>query len=315
MTTHCNATLRPPPPAPMAKAVAAGDMITLHRMPDNDASNLALEQLACLAELAAISLSLNHYFTVAVGKVSEAEWQRLFDRNPVWFDLYFLPPTEMLARAFRVPGLVEHMRLPGTDGEPNEQLLNFLDLNLLDRARGMGRQAVAIGQELANHDGEIVFAVGPEDSDKALHALTIFKVVLAEMNARCHYGQGMHALISAGQRGIDAGYLRAVTIDPTIQWHPFIVERVSREALAGRADFADALGKAAQSGPSKHIDKELFQLRYLLSLLHELKVLQSLTDADRYTLFCHQLGLYPDAGKNPKAALCTFIDRWEVSLL
>lgn len=291
------------------------NMIALHRKPGNNASNPALEELACLAELAAFSLSLNHYFTVVVGKVSEAEWRRLFDRNPVWFDLFFLPPTEILARAFQVPGLVEHMRLPGTDGEPNEQLLNFLDLNLLDRARGMGRQAVAIGQELANHDGEIVFAVGPEDSDKALHTLIVFKVVLAEMNARCHYGQGMHALIAAGQRGIDAGYLRAVSIDPTIQWHPSIVERVSREALAGRADFADALGKAAQSGPSKHIDKELFQLRYLLSLLHELKILHTLPDADRYALFCHQLGLYPDTGKNPKAALCTFIDRWEASLL
>jgi len=179
----------------------------------------------------------------------------------------------------------------------------------------MGRQAVAIGQELAHHDGEIVFDVGPQDADKALHILATFKTLLAEMRARCHYGQGMHALIAAGQGGTDAGYLRAVTIDPTIQWHPTIVERVSREALAGKADFADALGKAAQSGPSKHIDKGLFQLRYLLSLLREMKILQTLSDAERYTLFCHQLRLYPDTGKNPKAALCTFIDRWESALL
>jgi hypothetical protein len=58
--------------------------------------------------------------------------------------------------------------------------------------------------------------------------------------------------------------------------------------MKGRTEFAAKLRKAAENGPSAKIDKDLHQLRYVLGLLHELGILDQLTDADRYELFCHE---------------------------
>lgn len=175
------------------------------------------------------------------------------------------------------------------------------------------RQVTAIHSEVVSREVPVTLNVEEAEVPQILEELAVYKAVVAIIRAYCFYGQGMHSLIAAGQRGNDKGYVLAVSIDPTVQWHPAVLERVSREAIAGRTAFASKLRKAAESGPSQRIDKDLHQLRYMLGIFEELGILKKLADADRYELFCIELGLYPNTGENPKAALCTFIKRWRRS--
>lgn len=177
------------------------------------------------------------------------------------------------------------------------------------------REVAAVHSEVISHEGPITLNTDDVEAQQILEELAVYKAVVAIIRAYCFYGQGMHALIAAGQRGNEKGFVLAASVDPTIQWHPAVLERVSRDAIAGRTDFAGKLRKAAESGPSPRIDKDLHQLRYLLGLFDEIGILKELSDAERYELFCHELGLYPDTGENPKAALCTFIKRLHRALV
>lgn len=226
-----------------------------------------------------------------------------------WFDLYLQPVGELEERIHALPAVAEIL-LPTVDETPA-----VVSHRALELARAKSRDIAAIARELRAHAPLDTSSFDAIERDALLELLALFKALTAEVRARCHYGQGMAALLDAGRRGNDTGYLRAVAIDPHLQWHPHIAERIEREACMLHNDFARQLQRAAAQGPSKRIDREHHQLRYLLALLRERGLLRQLKDTDRYRLFRHELGLYSDSGKNPKAALCAFVKRWEANLL
>ena len=270
----------------------------------------ALQFFRSIAELVAMNLSIVHYHDQVLVKVPDEAWATIIGHSPSWFGFYFLTPGEAFKRMMESPSANEVFQTETSISDPFQKFEQ-----IADRARGMARETVTLAKDFMAHDGPVLFEQGAELSEEFVKELALFKALNAETRSRAVYGQGMLSLVSAGQRGNDEGYLRAVAIDPTVQWHPDLAIRISREAMTGRGSFADDLRKAAQEGPSGKIDKDLNQLRYMLGLLHDLKILQNMQDAERYVVFCHQLGLYPDTGKNPKAALCAFIKRWEANLV
>lgn len=277
-------------------------------MSENDDEKKFLDALRGIAEMVALGLSMEHHFTEIAAKVPYATWEMLFKESPSWYEFYFVPPLELLKRIFELKSVQESLR----ELDPVADPLEKFQMLLIDN-RTKGREVATIWKELSEHDRPIVFNLGNSEIAETVAEIVTFKALAAEIRARSFHGQGMHSFIVAGQRGNDLGYLRAVEIDPTVQWHPALVDRVSREDVAGRREFARKLRKAAESGPSQRIDKDLHQLRYMLGIFEELGMLKELSDAERYELFCIQLGLYPNTGENPKAAVCTFIKRWRRS--
>ncbi|MEI2679838.1 MAG: hypothetical protein V9G29_19385 [Burkholderiaceae bacterium] len=218
------------------------------------------------AGLVALNLSLEQRLTDVVGKVSQASWERTFTRSPSWFDFYFTPPLESLERVRQLKGV----KGSAVTLEPGMDLLRVLSK---DGQRLSGPKCVevtAIHSEVVSREVPVTLNVEEAEVPQILEELAVYKAVVAIIRAYCFYGQGMHSLIAAGQRGNDKGYVLAVSIDPTVQWHPAVLERVSREAIAGRTAFASKLRKAAESGPSQRIDKDLHQLRYMLGIFEEL---------------------------------------------
>lgn len=270
----------------------------------------ALAILAAVAQQSALALAMEQHHKALLAHVPESVWNTHFKNFPAWFDLYFEPPANCLDRLTDLASRAEGLWPDTPDASPVDAFNT-----LLARSHEMTREVATLRRDVETAGQPVIIELDPAEAPETLDMLAMLKVSCAETRARCHYGQGMHALLAAGQRGNDAGYLRAVAIDPVLQYHPSLVARIAHEAAANRDDFARKLQKAAIQGPSKHIDKELHQLRFVLGLLHEMKVLPQLKDAERYQIFCHDLGLYPDTGENPKAALCTFVKRWEASLL
>lgn len=269
-----------------------------------------LDAFCDIAELAAWNLSIEHYYSQTIAKIPHDVWERIVKGYPAWFDFYFLSPAEALQQMIESEHFKEAFKIDSPAADPLAQLKQ-----IADRAKRHAKKTVSIAKDLVDYDGPVVFSQDDPISTDDIKALALLKALTAETRSRMTYGQGMHALVKAGKTGNDAGYLRAVSIDPAVQWHPSVVERLTREAFTGHTTFTKQLNKIAKDGPSKAIDKDLGQLRYVLGLLYELGILKEASDAERYDFFCKQLGLYPDTGKNPKAALCTFIKRWEASLI
>jgi len=277
-------------------------------MSEKDDEKKALDALRSFAGLITLNLSLERRLTDVVGKVSQASWESTFTRFPSWFDFYFAPPLESLERIRQLQSVKDSAVPPEPDMDPFERFQKMVD-DIWVQAR----EVAAVHSEVVSREEPITLNIDEPEAQQILEELAVLKAVVAIIRAYCFYGQGMHSLIAAGQRGNDKGYVLAVSIDPTVQWHPAVLERVSGEAITGRTDFASKLRKAAESGPSQRIDKDLHQLRYMLGIFEEFGILKELSDAERYELFCLELGLYPDNGENPKAALCTFIKRWRRS--
>lgn len=274
----------------------------------------AIQNLQQLARLASLSLSMENKLSVVFGKLTEETWGRIIKNTPTWHELYFMPLDQLYERLEMNPSFKEAFGTELGDSNP----LDAIDTHI-DRAVQVSSEAVSIGSRLAAKPGKVDFAYEDHEIAQAHEDLVLLKVMLAETRARAFYGQGISALIKAGMNGNDEGFYRAVTIDPTIQWHPILIERMSRDNLVGQTEFADKLQSFAKKGPSKNIDPDLHQLRFMLGYFRELGILSKLSNAMRYELFFEQLKLYPDPGskegKNVKAALCTFINRWEQSLI
>jgi hypothetical protein len=267
-----------------------------------------------LAELVTLQMSLGQRYSRLLAKIPESAWASAVTQSASWFEFYSLTPDQayaQLTQGFTAEGAPDLEELSKMAVEEIESKFKSAFKQVRNEIKEMVAEAkgvmAAIGTQRLERMGKI--------PDKFIEELRIFRTTSAEINARCTYGQSMSALIKAGRHGNDVGYLRAVTIDPTVQWHPAVRRRVAREALTGKGAFATSLLNAAKEGPSKRIDKDLNQLRFVLGLLHDLKVLKRMSNALRYEVFCESLGLYPDRGGNAKPGLWTFIKRWERGLL
>lgn len=279
-------------------------------MKPNPEHQKTIQLLASFARLTTLNLAIEHYSNKVLAQVPDELWQKIIGKSPTWFDFYFQTPVDAVKQMMASPSAVEAFKIESGASDP----LGILE-EITGRAISRAGETVSMAKGFLSADSPAFLAEGVKFSENDIRELALFKSLSADTRARATYGQSMLALVDAGKRGNDEGYFRAVTVDSTVQWHPVLIERISRDAMGGRNAFVTKLQAAAQEGPSKKIDKDLYQLRHMLSLLRDTNMLQKLSNAERYELFCHQLGLYPDTGENPKAAVCTFIKRWEASLV
>lgn len=261
-------------------------------------------------ELVTMTLSQESKLNELFDLMPDEEISKLIKNSPTWFQHYCSPyqqmPFEMTASNDQMKAEFDHIQKQPdslhfmiTDAEKNLAT----NANNLDQLK-QGKGKLGFQFEEASHDQEMVISM-----------LAKSRAMTATLRSQCAYGQSIHVLLQAGINGNDEGFLRAVSIDPTIQAHPAIIDRISRALISKRDVFFLELQKVALNGISKKIGKDHNQLRYVLGFLYELGLLQQLSNEQRYQLFCVDLALYPVTGKDPEAGLRIFIDRWEQNLV
>lgn len=273
-----------------------------------------VELLQLVAGLSLQAVTLESKLRVICDKISESTWESYFQQSPTWCDYYFLSPVQLWLQVQRHPAIKEEMALDPAIGDPLQQCIAFFA-----DTPAVYREVNTAIRELEGKVGHVELRKDVPEEWAVLEGLVMVKALLSNIRAHLFYGQPLFEFIAVGQRGNDEGYFRAVTIDPAIQWHTAITERISRDALVGKTEFAERLQRAAHKGPSKNIDVDLHQLRFVLGLFRIFGLLAKLSHTKRYEFFCMRLGLYPDNGsedgRDVKRALNLFINRWERSLL
>jgi hypothetical protein len=191
---------------------------------------------------------------------------------------------------------------------------NQIDFMVSDAENNLAVNAKTL-DHLRQGEGKLDFNFDDASQEAMIAMLARARAMAATLRSQSVYGQSIYALIQAGIKGNDEGFIRAVSIDPTVQAHPAIVSRISSGLIAKHDTFFDDLHKAAVNGHSKKLGKDHNQLRYVLGFLYELGMLQQMSGEQRYQLFCINLSLYPITGKDPEAGLRIFINRWEENLV
>lgn len=259
-------------------------------------------------EMTVLTLSINHHFDQLLANISPDGLQKLIAKCPTWFTSYDLPYAEMalnFAESSQLPEFQDDFDFGAHQDNPLEYLYRDGKDQALAHIKRM--------QEVPSSPYELDDSLSDAEFERIGQALAMMRAVTNNARSLAFYGQPISDFIQAGMNGNDEGYIRAATIDPTIEAHPEVAARVAKSILNPHDDFAKKLRTAAAHGPSKNIQKDHHQLRIALQYLYSVGILQQLSDEQRYQLLCEDLNLYDIAGANPKAALCTFIDRWEKS--
>lgn len=261
-------------------------------------------------QLVTMTLSQESKLNELFELMPDDEVSKLIRKSPTWFQHYCSPyhqmPFEMIGSDPRMKAEFETvLRQP----DPLKYMIEDAEKN--------ANKNISNIEHFKQGEGKLSFDFeeGSQDQEMVISFLAKSRAMTATLRSQCAYGQNIQALLQAGINGNDEGFIRAVSIDPTIQAHPAIIERISRSKIIKRDTFFEDLHKAAVNGPSKKFGKDHNQLRYVLGLLHELGILQQLSNDQRYQLFCIDFSLYSDNGKDPEAGLRIFINRWEKNLV
>lgn len=272
-------------------------------------SNLnLLDLIRKQVQLVTMTLSQESKLNALFELIPHEEMSKLIKNSPTWFQHYCSPyqqiPFEMIASNDQMKAEFDHIQK-----QPDS-------LNLLvQEAEKNLTLNVMVLNKLIQSKGSLSFQFEEASQEMVISMLAKSRAMTATFRSQNVYGQSIYALIQAGIKGYDEGFIRAVSIDPTVQAHPAIISRISSALIAKHDTFFDDLHKAAVNGPSRKYGKDHNQLRYVLGFLYELGILQKLPSEQRYQLFCIDLSLYPITGKDPEAGLRIFINRWEENLL
>jgi len=256
-------------------------------------------------QLVTMTLSQECKLNTLFDLIPHQEMSKFIKNSPTWFQHYCSPyqqlPFQMIASNPQMKAEFEYIQK-----QPNS--LSFM---ISDAQKNLSASSQNLDQ-LMQGKGKLGFQFeeSSHDQEMVISMLAKSRAMTATLRSQCTYGQSIHSLLQAGINGNDEGFLRAASIDPTIQAHPAVVQRISRALISKRDVFFNELQKIAVNGPSKKIGKDHNQLRYVLGFLYDLGLLQQLSDEQRYQLFCVDLSLYPVTGKDPESGLRIFIDRW-----
>ena len=261
-------------------------------------------------QLVTMTLSQESKLNELFDLMPDEEISKLIKNSPTWFQYYCSTHHQML---FEMIASNDQMKAEFNHIQNQPDSLNFM---ISDAEQILVTNANDLNQ-LKQSKGKLSFQFeeSSQGQEAVIAMLARSRAMTATLRSQNVYGQSIHALIQAGINGNDEGFIRAVSIDPTVQAHPAIVDRMSRSRIAKSDKFLNTLLKAAVNGPTKRFEKDHNQLRYVLGFLYELGLLQKLSSEQRYQLFCIDLALYPVTGKDPEAGLRIFIDRWEKNLV
>jgi len=205
--------------------------------------------------------------------------------------------------------------------ELNVKELNIVSaavMGLLDPLAQAAREGLNLNQFLLEETlREAASDMADEDYDgghKGLFSMTdVFAVHYANMGMMFglfYYGQYTNDLVVMAKQGNDDAFFKAIRVDPTILSCPSFSARLARARIFGEKNFMLRLHRATKSKPHEALLMHQ-DLRFMLQLFHEAKVLPDLTLSERDVLFIQELKLYSDMGADPARSLMRFIQRWE----
>lgn len=140
----------------------------------------------------------------------------------------------------------------------------------------------------------------------------IFLALFRSLDSMLLYGKSLSRLVAEAEGGNMDSLFKAVSIDHSIVSNAVIAGYITVAEMRDDHDFFDGLTKALSKRPKKaNIDHG--PLRYLLALLSEEGVLETLSEEARYKLFCIDLAVYDPDNELQDAAgsLKKFIQRWK----
>lgn len=208
-----------------------------------------------------------------------------------WSLLYELNFIEQMAVSLLVMGLGENINTVKEMEDPYTYLLTQLEEDSPDK----WEKPDIDGFKIEEHDFfAVVFSLS-----KTIDSINI-------------YGKTLNTLVKEVSQGRDQSLFDAVKIDHSIVSSPTLASRISRAELEDDDVFFKRLKSAISSRPRKQT-KAYDELRFLLVILEEQNMLDSLSIEEAYQMMCLDLKVYPEIGKDPAGSLYKQIERFKKS--
>ena len=210
-----------------------------------------------------------------------------------WAELYELSTQEMNILSMAVFGMLEPLAQAAREGlDLNEFMVN-------ETIRGM---------ELDDNDED--YDGGHNGMFKMHDVFALVQANLGMMLGLFYYGYYMNDLVTMSRNGDDNAFFKAVRVDQTVLAIPTFAARLARARIFGDENFMLRLHKATKSKPHEALLMNQ-DMRFMLQVLHEAKVLPALTLSEADLLFIKELNLYSNKGADPARSLMRFIQRWK----
>lgn len=164
-------------------------------------------------------------------------------------------------------------------------------------------------QALAHIDEPIFVDFGNGVEDTKYQFLAIWYALMRSLESIQVYGRSLSRLVEDVVQGSDKALFDAVRMDHSILGNEHIQRRIALAEMKLDRKFFTQLANSLKGRPLKY-SPNLWKIRYLLSLTHELGILDALSMEDAYKLFCLELKVYSDQGTDPAGSLWKFIERW-----
>ena len=151
-----------------------------------------------------------------------------------------------------------------------------------------------------------------EDSDELRRSVffSALYALIKSMQAIKRVSQPLNELIAEGANGNRDSLKLAIKLDPAAVGSPSVSSMIVYHELKGKNDFRKDLYNALKN-PRKYTQQNHPFLRFVLRMMYEDGLLQTLSEEDRYDFFCVELNLYPIEGKDPAGGLNRWIRRWQ----
>jgi hypothetical protein len=204
-----------------------------------------------------------------------------------WAKFYELTLTQHIVLLIYFSGLSDTVADIAQTDDPQKELLESLD--------NIGVQDENIPEEFKDP----TYLIG------TLYSLT------KSIESLSTYGFSLSALVQNFRVTRDDKYLfDAIRIDHSISACPTFADRIAIAEMGNERKFFTQLANALKKRPEKRMARYA-DLRYMLAALDEVNALESLGIEEAYQLFCVDLDLYPEIGKDPARSLQKFILRWK----
>lgn len=232
--------------------------------------------------------------TRKLAQSNREKMEKVLSADFTWAELYDLSVKELNIVCMAVMGLLDPLAQAAREG------LNLNEFLVQEAIRSAEPTEEDDEDYTGGHNG--LFTM--ED---------VFAVHYANMGmlfGLFYYGQYTNDLVAMAKNGNDDAFFKAIRVDPTILTSPSFSARLARARVFGEKHFMLRLHSAMKTKPHEALLMHQ-DLRFMLQVFHEAKVLPDLTLSETDLLFIKELKLYSDKGSDPARSLMRFIQRWK----
>ena len=215
------------------------------------------------------------------------KWNQIFPSSSDWTSIYLLSYPEHLILFFHTFGLLESVLATMQTDNTNTKIKVIEFLESLDE-----------------------YTEDDLPNDQSLDsAFVVFYPLMKSLTSWMNYGKTLSTLVQEASEGNNKSLFKAVRVDRAIIACPPIAHRIAKAEMKGDERFFKKPRNALTG--KLLVNTNLDTFRFLILALNEAGGLSSLSENERYQLFCEELNVYPYLDKeDPSAALKMFISRW-----